>query len=132
MLISLVWRLFHSLQCAGLWWHSTVPFNTRENPFRPGISALPTSRRWTRQTSDLFPKHTSVSARGQRYAPRRNTCECAFTRTHLHATNHHHHTQYLLLFHIAVNPVKKLCGEKKYEVQLPLLERFDLHCVIRS
>lgn len=47
-------------------------------------------------------------ARWLTYMPR-NTLACK----RAHTTNRHLHTQYLLLYHIAVNPVKKLCGERK-------------------
>lgn len=36
-----------------------------------------------------------------------------YTQAHMYTTSHYLHTQYLLLYHIAANPVKKLCGEKK-------------------
>lgn len=75
------------------------------------------------QTSDLFPKHTSVlvyaqmdthtetHAQTQKHS---DTYTHAHTYTHLtHTTNYHLHSQYLLLYHIAVNPVTKLCGERK-------------------
>lgn len=112
------------------------PFSTQENPLRPGIShrplLLPTSQRWTGRTSDPLPKHTNVSAYALMYAHIEthvhsllmHTQWHTFSQTHMHShthihkhtpytTNRHFHTQYLLLFHIAVNPVKKLCGERK-------------------
>lgn len=35
------WLSFCSLQCVCLWWHSSIPFSTQNNPLRPGISRCP-------------------------------------------------------------------------------------------
>lgn len=104
--------------------HKSIP-SGRAYPRVP--SAPPPSQRWTRQTSDLLPKHTSVSTFAQMHVhtePHVQMHSCihkhsdtymlnTLAQTHIHATNHHLHTQYLLLYHIAVNPVKKLCGQRK-------------------
>lgn len=131
MLISVVRRLFHSLQCVCLWWHSSIPFNAQENPLRPGISHPPLLFQHPRDGPGkhlISYPNTLVCTRAQMYVhikTHAQTCSCqhknndthshahSYTQAHTYTTNHHLHTQYLLLFHIAVNPVKKLCGERK-------------------
>lgn len=127
MLISVVRRLFHSLQHVCLWWHSSIPFSTQEDPLGPGISQRPLLLHHPR---DGPGKHL-ISYPNKPVCPHMHKCRHTHMHKYTHAntntvthkytheytlshtTNHHLHTQYLLLYHIAVNPVKKLCGERK-------------------
>jgi len=112
VLISVVQRLFHSLQHVCLWWHSSIPFSTKEDPLRPGISQHPLLFHHPSDGPSIYDPH----AHKWRTHTHMQTQWHMYSHAHL-GTSTTFTTFNTGSYHIAANPVKKLCGERySYQV----------------